>query len=183
MWGLRGESRSGATFCLVHRVEKYSDGTRWTVRSSYKWQIGNLKLGSWTISLRQDLEKKVFSMYLEKTGEKGVFRQHTELLKPGAAGYKRRWSSEMCEERSGVSYWEKKTEWREKWRISILLPYEWGRWDNVLYVGNLETVGIEEGRAKIRCLICREKGNTVELQGEAKMGWGEREFWNVSVWM
>jgi hypothetical protein len=52
MWGLGGESRGCTTFWLVSRVENYANGIRWTVRSSYKWQIGNLKLGTWSISLR-----------------------------------------------------------------------------------------------------------------------------------
>ena len=30
--------------------------------------------------------------------------------------------------------------------------------------------GLERGAQKIRYLICREKGNTVELQGDAKVG-------------
>jgi len=35
--------------------------------------------------------------------------------------------------------------------------------------------GLRRGTQSIRCLICREKGNTVKLQGDAKMGWG-RDF-------
>jgi hypothetical protein len=35
--------------------------------------------------------------------------------------------------------------------------------------------GLRRGAQRIRCLICREKGKTVELQGDAKMGRG-RDF-------
>jgi len=34
---------------------------------------------------------------------------------------------------------------------------------------------LTRGAQRIRCLICREKGNTVELQGDAEMVWG-RDF-------
>jgi len=34
--------------------------------------------------------------------------------------------------------------------------------------------GLGRGAQRIRCLMCREKGNTVELQGDAKMECGEK---------
>jgi len=46
----------------------------------------------------------------------------------------------------------------------------------VVYIGTWKPWVLRRGVQRIRCLICTEKGNTVELQGDAKMGWVERDF-------